>query len=34
MSTPDPHPDETAPDVGGYLVPIDPMEALSCDSCQ
>jgi hypothetical protein len=25
---------ETAEDCGGYLVPVDPMEELQCDSCQ
>jgi hypothetical protein len=25
---------EAAEDCGGYLVPVDPMEELQCDSCQ
>lgn len=25
---------EAADDCGGYVVPVDPMEDLQCDSCQ
>lgn len=26
--------DEQSDTVGGYVVPVDPMDALACDSCQ
>lgn len=34
MTRMEPHPAETASDAGGYLVPIGPMGALACDSCE
>lgn len=28
------NPDDTTDSVGGYACPVDPMDALQCDSCQ
>ena len=28
------NPAEDEAEVGGYLVPVDPMDELGCDSCQ